>query len=111
MFFSHKARPRLRIALGAILALACLSGLAAALLPREGMRFGLSFIWWLAAIPAGLLACAALELSGNWILGFSFWQRMPAWARILLLVVIIVAIAGAVAFARSSATSSFPFPR
>jgi hypothetical protein len=52
--------------------------------------------WWLIAIPVGVAVCAALELFGNWGLGLRFWQRMPSWARVLLLVAIIAV--GAVCF-------------
>jgi ABC-type proline/glycine betaine transport system permease subunit len=52
--------------------------------------------WWLIAIPIGVAVCAVLERFGNWGLGLRFWQRMPSWARVLLLVAIIAV--GAVGF-------------
>lgn len=47
--------------------------------------------WWLLAIPIGVAVWVVLELFGNWSLGLRFWQRMPSWARVLLLVAIIAA--------------------
>jgi phosphoglycerol transferase MdoB-like AlkP superfamily enzyme len=89
MFFAHRTRQRILIALAACIAYALLVAAAAAIFPRDGKSFASSFGWWLLAIPVGLVAYAALELIGTWSLGLSFWQRMPSWARVLLLVVVI----------------------
>lgn len=68
--------------------------------PREGKNFAASYGWWLFAIPAWLIAYAALETFSTWGLGLPFWQRMPSWARIFLLVLLICVAFLGVAFLR-----------
>lgn len=89
VFFAHQTRQRIRIASAACIAYALLISLVTLLLPREGKSLLQSFGWWLVAIPIGLATYVALELFGTWLLGFAFWQRIPSWARILLLVLLI----------------------
>ena len=57
-----------------------------------------TFGWWLLAIPVGVAAYAALELFSSWGLSLAFWQRLPSWGRILLLVAIITVAAIGVVF-------------
>lgn len=58
--------------------------------------------WWLLAIPVGIAAYAALELFAGWGLGLAFWQRLPSWGRILLLVALIaVGLVGVVFVAQT----------
>lgn len=89
MFFAHRTKQRIRIAIAACIAYALLVAATAAIFPRDGKTFASSFGWWLLAIPVGLGAYAALELFGTRGLGLSFWQRMPSWARVFLLVAVI----------------------
>lgn len=89
MFFAYRTRQRIRIGLAICAAYVLLASAAAAIFPRDGESFASSFAWWLLAIPAGLVAYAALETFGGWGLGLPFWSRMPSWARVLLLVAVI----------------------
>jgi hypothetical protein len=98
VFFAHRMKQRFRIALAVGVAYALMVTTVAAVFPREGKSFVSSFGWWLLAIPVGLVVYAAVELSGTWSLGLPFWQRMPSWARVLLLVAIISCGAVGVAF-------------
>lgn len=93
MLLAHRTKQRLRIAVVACAAYALLAAAVAAVFPREGHGFLSSFGWWLCAIPMGLIAYIALELFGTRSLGLPFWQRMPSWARVLLLVALIGGIA------------------
>lgn len=92
MFFAKRTMQRIRIALAVCLAYAVLITIVATELPREGKSFVSSFIWWFSAIPICCVAYVALEASGTWSLGLSFWQRMSSYTRILLLVTIITVI-------------------
>jgi hypothetical protein len=89
MLLPRQTRNRLRVALGTCLAYAVIAGAIAAAWPHENKGFASSFVWWLLAIPGGLIAYVGLELFGTWSLGLPFWQRMSSWARVLLLVVLI----------------------
>ena len=86
-------RRRLRFVLKACAAYAALVAAVAAMFPREGLSFLASFAWWLFAIPMCLVAYVSLELFGTWSLGRPFWQRMPSWARVPLLVALIACVA------------------
>ena len=86
-------RRRLRFILTACSVYAALAAAVAAMFPREGLNFLGSFAWWLCAIPMGLVACVSLELFGTWSLGRPFWQRMPSWVRVPLLVALIACVA------------------
>ena len=100
MFFAQRTRERTRLVFIACLAFVALVAVSAAIFPHEGQGFVVSFGWWLAAIPVGLLAYALVESFGTWGLGRPFWQRMPSWARVLLLVVIIGAGTGGIVLVR-----------
>jgi len=89
VFFAYRTKQRLRIALAVCGAYVALAAAVAVLLPHEGLEFLASFGWWLCAIPAGLVAYIAAELFGTWSLELPFWQRIPSWARVLLLVALI----------------------
>ncbi|OYU45511.1 MAG: hypothetical protein CFE44_07060 [Burkholderiales bacterium PBB4] len=89
MFFPHLTKQQLRIAFAASAAYAVLAAAVAAAFPREGLGFLSSWGWWLCAIPVGVIAYIALELFGTWGLGLPFWQRMPSWVRVLLLVALV----------------------
>ena len=89
MFFAYRTKQRLRIAFAACIAYALLAAAAAAMLPRAGHSFLESFGWWLCAIPIGLIAYVALESLGTWSLDRPFWNRMPSWVRVLLLVTLV----------------------
>ena len=89
MFFAQRTRRRVRIALAACALYAAVIAAVAVLFPREDRDFVSSFGWWFVAIPLGLLAYAVLESLGTWSLERPFWQGMPSWARVLLLVAII----------------------
>ena len=93
MFFAHRTRQWLRIVFAAGAACAVLAATAAVIFPRAGVGILSSWGWWLRAIPVGLLAYVVLELFGTWVLGRAFWQRMPSWARVLLLVTLIACCA------------------
>jgi len=95
---AHRTRSRLRIVVGICAAYILLAGAIAAVVANDGLAFWASFGWWLGAIPIGLAAYLAVEALGTWGLGLAFWQRMPSWARILLLVALICAIAVGVIF-------------
>jgi hypothetical protein len=92
MFFAHRTKQRFRTALVAVVGFACLVGIVAAVFPREDKSFVFSYFLWMLAILLGLAAYAAIELFGTWSLSLPFWQRMPSWTRVLLLVVLICAI-------------------
>lgn len=98
MFFAHRTKHRLRVALVGCAAYVMLAAGIAAVSPHDGSGFLASFGWWLCAIPVGLVAYVALELFGTWSLGLLFWQRMPSWARVLLLVAVISCCAVGAAF-------------
>jgi len=98
VLLANRTKQRLRIAVVACTAYALLAAAVAAVFPREGLGFFPSFAWWLCAIPIGLIAYVALELFGTWSLGLTFWQRMPSWARVLLLVALISGIAAGAFF-------------
>jgi hypothetical protein len=89
MFFAHRTKQRILVAIAVCAIYLVLVAAAAVLFPYLGTGFASSFGWWLIAVPLGLVAYIALELFGTWSLGFPFWQRMPNWARVLLLVSII----------------------
>jgi hypothetical protein len=89
VFLAHRTWQRLRVVLASCATYALVVAVVAALFPREGKSFASSFGWWLVAIPAVLLFYAALELFGTWGLGLPFWQRMPSWVRVLLLVLLV----------------------
>lgn len=99
MFFAQRTRQRFRVAAAVCAVYALFVAAVAVLFPREGSPFASSFGWWFVAVPTALLGYAALELFGTWSLGLPFWQRMPSWGRIVLLVAIICLIVLAVAFA------------
>ena len=89
MVFTQRTRQRIRIALVASLVYASLVASVAALFPQEGKSFLSSLGWWMVAIPVGVAAYLSLELFGTWSLELPFWQRLPSWARILLLVAVV----------------------
>ena len=89
MFLAHRTRQRLCVVLASCVVYALVIAVVAMLFPREGKSFASSFGWWLVAIPAGIAAYAALEVFGTWSLDRPFWQSLPRWARILLLVLLI----------------------
>ena len=93
MFFAHRTKQRLRIALAACAVYALVAAAVAVLFPRDGLGFVASFGWWLCAIPIGLAVYVAVEFFGTWSLGLPFWQRMSSSSRILLLVIVISCIA------------------
>ena len=89
MFLGQKTRQRFRTAMAACVGyLFVAAGLAIAF-PRPGQTFASSSLWWLTAIPVGLVSYAALELFGTWFLDLAFWRRMPSWARVCTLVALI----------------------
>lgn len=100
MFFAHRTKQRLRIALAACAVYALIAAVLAAVFPREGHGFAASLGWWLCAIPIGLAAYAAIELFGTWSLERPFWQRMPSAARVLLLVALVSCVAVGAVFVR-----------
>ena len=89
MFFAYKTKQRLRIALAVCGAYVALAAAVAVFLPHDELEFLASFGWWLSAIPVGIFAYIAAEIFGTWSLGLPFWQRIPSWARVLLLVALI----------------------
>lgn len=89
MFLAHRTKQRLRFALLGCVAYALAVAIVSAVLPREGQGFAHTFGWGLVAIPTGLALYAACEMFGTWGLGLPFWQRMPSWARVSLLVLLI----------------------
>ncbi len=93
MFLAQRTTRRIRIAFLACFAYALVVILAAVAFPPEGKSFFSSLSWWAIGIPVGLIAYVAIELLGTWFLEFTFWQRMPSWARVLLLVALISIVA------------------
>ncbi|MFZ5503423.1 MAG: hypothetical protein ACOY3V_07870 [Pseudomonadota bacterium] len=71
-------------------------GALAWLLPEKGATYTEAFLKWLVAIPLSLVAWLALEWVGTTLLSLPFWQRMPSFARVTLLVVSIVILIAAV---------------
>ena len=100
MFIAQRTTRRIRIAFLACFAYALVAILAAVAFPTEGKSFFSSLSWWAIGIPVGLLAYVAVELLSTWFLELTFWQRMPSWGRVLLLVALlsIVAIGVSVVF-------------
>jgi hypothetical protein len=98
VFFAHRTKQRLRIALAACVVYALVTAAVAVVFPREGLGFVASFCWWLCAIPVCFAVYVVVEAFGTWSLGLLFWQRMPSSARVLLLVVLIGCIAVAAVF-------------
>ena len=96
--FSSRTKQRISIACASCAVYILLVTIIAMVSPRDGKSFVYSFSWWLLGIPVGLLAYAVLELFGAWSLNLLFWQRMPSWGRIMLLVVLISIGAVGVAF-------------
>ena len=99
MFFAHRTKQRLRVALAVGVSYALMVGIVAAAFPRVGKNFVSSFGWWMLVIPTGLVAYATIELFGTWGLGLHFWQRMPTWVRVPFLVVTVCLCVVVVAFA------------
>lgn len=93
MFFAHRTKQRLRIALALCAVYALVASVLAAAFPREGHGFAASVGWWLCAMPIGLAAYAGIELFGTWSLERPFWQRMPSAARVLLLAALVSCVA------------------
>ena len=89
MPFTHRTSQGLRIALVIFAAYALLVAVVAMVFPQAGMSVLSSYGWWLAAIPLGLVTYAAFEFFFTWGLELPFWQRMPSWIRIFLLVIFI----------------------
>ena len=79
-----------------------LAALIAVASPRDGKSFLYSFGWWIVGIPVSLIGYAVLELFGTWGLELRFWQRMPGWGRITLLVMLISMAAIGITFAIQS---------
>ena len=77
-----------------------LTAAVAAWFRRDWLGFVESFGWWLCAIPVGLIAYLAVESFGTWTLALPFWQLMPSWARVLLLVAVISGVAVGAIFVR-----------
>jgi membrane protease YdiL (CAAX protease family) len=102
MFVTYRTKKHMRIVLFICLVYAVLTAAAAAIFPREGKNFASSYAWWLLAIPVILVVYAALEGLGTWFLGLSFWNRIPSWARILLLVLVMSFISVGVILVRDS---------
>lgn len=100
MFFAYRTKQRLRIVLVICLSYALLVAALAALFPTEGKTFASSFWRWFAVIPVGFCIYAVIELFGTWSLNRPFWQRMPSWSRILLLVLLIALGVAGFVFAR-----------
>lgn len=93
MSLARRTRNRLCIAVVVCAACVLAAVAAAALFPRKGRSFLQSVAWWLAAIPIGFAACLVVEFAGSWTLERPFWQGLPSWARVMLLVVVICACA------------------
>ena len=109
VFFSHRTNRRLRMAFAACAAYALFAAAVAGVFPREGLGFLASFGWWLCAVPIGLAVYVALELLGTWSLGLPFWQRMPSWARVLLLVALVSCLAVGAIFVSQIVGNHGPF--
>ncbi len=89
MPFIHRTSQGLRFALVIFATYAFLVAVVAMVFPQAGMSVLSSYGWWLAAIPLGLMTYAAFEFFFTWGLELPFWQRMPSWMRIFLLVILI----------------------
>ena len=107
MFFPRRTKQRLRIALLACAAFVAFAAVVATLLPRDNPGFLASLRWWMIAIPSGLVVYASLEFIGTWCLERPFLQRLPSWARVLLLTALLCCCAaGAAVIYQSNGPSS-----
>ena len=96
VFFAHRTYQRIKI-IGMFVAIfGVLVGALAWLLPQNSSTYLQSFSIWLVAIPLLLVTWFSLEWAGTKLLSLPFWQRMPSFVRITLLVVFIALIFGAI---------------
>lgn len=90
IYFAHRTHERMKI-IGVVVAVFfSIVGVLAWLLPENGATYSEAFLKWLVVIPLFLVAWLALEWVGTTLLSLPFWQRMPSFARVTLLVVSIV---------------------
>jgi hypothetical protein len=95
MYTAQRTRQKIRIGL---LAVAIYVGAVAvlALFFPGTTTYGVGFAKWFVGIPVGLAVYGALEWGGDKVLSLPFWSRMPAVARVLLLVLVVALFAVAV---------------
>ena len=89
MRFANQPRRWVLLMVSAAAVFALVAGCLSTFFPRDGEGFFSSIVGWLLALPVGLLVYAALEMAGTWALDRPFWQRLPSWGRILLLVMLV----------------------
>lgn len=83
---------RVRSAGIAAAAYVAIVAILAMLFPDQGASYSGAVVKWLVGIPIYLAIWFSLEWSGEKFLGLSFWQQMPSFARVLLLVICIVVV-------------------
>jgi hypothetical protein len=89
MFLAQRTRQRFKIVLLGTVVYALIVLALALLAPAPNVPFSVAYGRWLLGIPATLIAWASLELIGTCSLNRQFWNRMPSWGRIALLVTLI----------------------
>jgi hypothetical protein len=89
MFSTHRTARRIRISFVIFVGYAMLTAVLALGSPRGDASFWSSYGRWIIGIPVCSAAYVALELLGTCALRLQFWQRLPSWARIPLLVSLI----------------------
>lgn len=92
MYLAHRTRQRLRAGATFVAVYAGVVAIIAWFSRAPNEPFGKAFLLWLVGIPVFLAMYAFVEWSGEKFLGLSFWNRMSAVSRVLLLVVIIAAM-------------------
>jgi hypothetical protein len=90
MFFAHRTTQRIKTLFAILVVYTALVAVLALVFPREDANFWQAYGQWLVALPVGIIVYVALELFCTWALGLPFWQRLPSWVRVPLLVVSIV---------------------
>jgi hypothetical protein len=63
--------------------------------PAPDLPFSVAYGRWLLGIPATLAVWFTIEYIGTWSMDRPFWNNMPSWGRIVLLVLLIAIIAAA----------------
>ena len=97
MLFSHGTQQRLNFICSAAAVFAAISAALAFFSSAHGDPYIARFAHWAMLIPVALAICIALEIGGIQFLENRHWRKIPAAARVPLLVLILVAAVSAVA--------------
>jgi Kef-type K+ transport system membrane component KefB len=97
--FAIKTRRRWAVIVAVLGAWFAIAWVLALVVPREGATNLGSFVSWVVILPVALVAWAALELGGTWLLSRPALKRMSSAARIGIVISAVLVVVGVLAIA------------